>query len=70
MSSKSLFNLNGYTYLSTAEITLRDLANYFNCNNSLLVIEYNNLINTISSWEKTIIANHGKVEFVTIVGGG
>ena len=64
------FLLNGQKYSTNAVINLLDLINYFNYNNSLLVIEYNNLICNKKSWEKIYIKDNDKIEIVTIVGGG
>ena len=64
------FLLNGQTYYTNDVINLLDLINYFNYNNSLLVIEYNNLICNKKSWGKISIKDNDKIEIVTIVGGG
>jgi thiamine biosynthesis protein ThiS len=64
------FLLNGEKYHIESTITLLDLINYFDYNNSLLVIEYNNSICNKKNWNKISIAENDKIEIVTIVGGG
>jgi thiamine biosynthesis protein ThiS len=64
------FLLNGQKYSTKDLINLLDLIKYFNYNNSLLVIEYNNLICNKKSWGKIYIKDKDKIEIVTIVGGG
>ena len=66
---KKIF-LNGQEYYIEKEITLLNLINYFNYNNSLLVLEYNNLICNKKNWHKLFLQNNDKIEIVTIVGGG
>lgn len=64
------FSLNGHSYYLQGDITLFDLINYFNFNNSLLVLEHNNLICDKKNWNKIFITDQDKIEIVTIVGGG
>ena len=64
------FYLNGQLYYSKEDLTLFDVITYFNYNDSLLVLEYNNLICNKRKWKETIIKNYDKLEIVTIVGGG
>jgi sulfur carrier protein len=64
------FFLNGQKYYTKQNITLFDLINYFNCNDSLLVLEHNNLICNKKKWKETVIKDQDKIEIVTIVGGG
>lgn len=64
------FYLNGQKYATSYPLTLLELITYFNYNESLLVIEYNNLICNQNTWNKIIIKNEDKIEIVTIVGGG
>lgn len=64
------FFLNGQLYYVEENITISDLINYFNFNDSLLVLEYNNLICNKKNWKKIFIQNEDKIEIVTIVGGG
>ena len=70
MSKVNTFLLNGQKYYTKQAISLFDLVNYFNYNDSLLVLEYNNSICNKKNWEKMIIKNNDKIEIVTIVGGG
>jgi thiamine biosynthesis protein ThiS len=64
------FLLNGQKYSTNQLINLFDLVNYFNYNDSLLVIEYNNLICDKKNLKKIYIKDKDKIEIVTIVGGG
>lgn len=64
------FSLNGQFYYSNEDLTLFDVITYFNYNDSLLVLEYNNLICNKMKWKETIIEDKDKIEIVTIVGGG
>lgn len=62
--------LNGEKYSIDQNLTLFDLLVYFNYDNYLLVLEYNNLILDKTDWKTTFIKNSDKIEIVTIVGGG
>jgi thiamine biosynthesis protein ThiS len=64
------FLLNGQRYYTNQPINLLNLVNYFNYNNSLLVVEYNNLICNKKNLRKIYIQDKDKIEIVTIVGGG
>jgi thiamine biosynthesis protein ThiS len=64
------FLLNGQKYYTNQPINLLNLVNYFNYNNSLLVVEYNNLICNKKNFRKIYIQDKDKIEIVTIVGGG
>lgn len=64
------FYLNGKTYKTTHPLTLFDLLVYFNYNDSLLVLEYNNKVCHKKNWNQIFIQNKDKIEIVTIVGGG
>ena len=64
------FFLNGEQYYTKANINLFDLLVYFNYNDSLLVLEYNNLICNKEKWKKIFLKDQDKIEIVTIVGGG
>lgn len=64
------FFLNGQVYYVEQTITISDLIHYFNFNDSLLVLEYNNLICDKKHWKEIVIQNEDKIEIVTIVGGG
>jgi sulfur carrier protein len=70
MSQSKKFFLNGQTYYSARNLTLFDLVNYFNYNDSLLVLEHNNLICDKKKWKNILVKNDDKIEIVTIVGGG
>jgi len=64
------FFLNGQLYYVEETVTISDVIHYFNFKDSLLVLEYNNLICDKKTWKKTFIQNEDKIEIVTIVGGG
>lgn len=64
------FIFNGSEYFTEHELTLDELLNYFNYNNTLFVLEYNNLICDKKNWHNISIKNNDKIEIVTIVGGG
>jgi sulfur carrier protein len=70
MTQIKYFFLNGEIYRTSQVINLFDLISYFNYNNHLLVLEYNNLICERKHWKTTFIQNDDKIEIVTIVGGG
>ena len=70
MTQIIFFLLNGQSYYTKQNINLFDLLAYFNYNDSLLVLEYNNLICNKKKWKQIFITDQDKIEIVTIVGGG
>ena len=64
------FLVNGNLYYINKETNLLKIIEYFNYNQSLLVVEYNRLICNKTEWNKIIIKDHDRIELVTIVGGG
>lgn len=70
MTKITNFFLNGQEYSTSASITIFDLIQYFNFNDSLLVLEYNNFICEKKNWKTVFINDHDHIEIVTIVGGG
>jgi thiamine biosynthesis protein ThiS len=64
------FLLNGQKYYTNQPINLLNLVHYFNYDNSLLVVEYNNLICNKKNLRKIYIKDKDKIEILTIVGGG
>jgi sulfur carrier protein len=70
MTKFKVFSVNGQSYCVQVTITIFDLINYFNFNDSLLVLEYNNSICDKKNWKKIFIKDEDKIEIVTIVGGG
>ena len=64
------FSLNGQDYFIEQKITLFEIIQYFNYNNSLLVLEYNSLVCNKKEWKKIVIQDQDVIEIVTIVGGG
>ena len=70
MDNLTTFFFNGEEYYSTKTITLNELIEYFACQSSLFVIEYNNFICHKNKWNKILIQNNDTIEIITIVGGG
>ena len=70
MKKTKTFFLNGEEYITDQNINLLDIINYFNYNQSLLVLEYNKFICPKKNWSTLFIKNKDKIEIVTIVGGG
>jgi sulfur carrier protein len=70
MTQVKNFFLNNEEYRTVNCINLYDLITYFNYNESLLVLEYNQVILDQIHWKTTFIKNLDKIEIVTIVGGG
>jgi len=64
------FFLNNEHYTTEGEINLHDLITYFNYNESLLVLEYNQVIFDKNHWKTTVLQDLDEIEIVTIVGGG
>jgi thiamine biosynthesis protein ThiS len=70
MSQAKQFILNGEMYTIEKNLTLSDVLTYFNYNDSLLVLEYNNFICEKTKWKTTLLKHSDKIEIVSIVGGG
>ena len=70
MTQIKTFFLNNEQYTIKDEVNLSDLINYFNYNESLLVLEYNQVIFDKSHWKTTFLQDQDEIEIVTIVGGG
>ena len=70
MKKTKTFFLNGEEYLTDQNINLLDIINYFNYNQSLLVLEYNKFICSKKNWSTIFLNNNDRIEIVTIVGGG
>ncbi len=70
MKKTKTFFLNGEEYLTDQNINLLDIINYFNYNQSLLVLEYNKFICPKKNWSTIFLKNNDRIEIVTIVGGG
>jgi thiamine biosynthesis protein ThiS len=70
MKKTKTFFLNGEEYITDQNINLFDVINYFNYNQSLLVLEYNKFICPKKTWPKIFLKNKDRIEIVTIVGGG
>ena len=70
MTEIKQFILNGEMYKTDQNLNLFDLLIYFNCHDSLLVLEYNNFIWEKNKWKTTFLKHSDKIEIVSIVGGG
>jgi thiamine biosynthesis protein ThiS len=70
MNQNKIFFLNGYKFYTIKDLTINDVLKYFNYQNSLFVIEYNNLICDKNEWSKIKINDKDIIEIITIVGGG
>lgn len=70
METGKKFTLNGHQFYVTKALTINEILEYFNYQNNLFVIEYNNLICDPNDWSKIKINQHDKIEIITIVGGG
>jgi len=70
MTQLKNFLLNNEKYTTECNINLHDLITYFDYNESLLVLEYNQVIFDKSHWTTTFIKDLDEIEIVTIVGGG
>jgi len=70
MKKTKTFFLNGEEYITNQNINLFDVINYFNYNQSLLVLEYNKFICPKKNWSTIFLKNKDRIEIVTIVGGG
>jgi len=70
MNQTKKFFLNNENYTTDYDINLYDLITYFDYNESLLVLEYNQVIFDRSHWKTTFIKDLDEIEIVTIVGGG
>lgn len=70
MTQITHFFLNGQFYCTKKAIDISDVLNYFNYNDSLLVVEYNNCICNKKDWSQILIQDQDRIEIVTIVGGG
>jgi thiamine biosynthesis protein ThiS len=64
------FFLNGHEFFMFEDKTISEILEYFNYQNSLFVIEYNNLICDQTEWSHIKISSNDKIEIITIVGGG
>nr|YP_010208187.1 Thiamine biosynthesis protein [Pseudo-nitzschia pungens]UBA15200.1 Thiamine biosynthesis protein [Pseudo-nitzschia pungens] len=70
MTRVKKFLLNNEKYVTNSNISLYDLIKYFDYNESLLVLEYNQVIFNKTYWKNTFIQDLDEIEIVTIVGGG
>ena len=66
---KKIF-INGHEFFMFEDKTISEILEYFNYQNSLFVIEYNNLICDKTECSHIKINSNDKIEVITIVGGG
>lgn len=64
------FFLNGQKYQILIDLDIKQVLEYFNYQNEIFIIEYNNEIYNKSTWENIYILNNDRIEIITIVGGG
>lgn len=64
------FFLNGQKYQILIDLDIKQVLEYFNYQNEIFIIEYNNEIYNKSTWENIHILNNDRIEIITIVGGG
>lgn len=70
MTNVTNFFFNGEEYYVQQNISLKELINYFACQSTLCVVEYNNFICNKTKWNEILIQKNDKIEIITIVGGG
>ena len=70
MTNTKQVYLNGQKYLITNNLTLQKFLDYFNYQNNIFVIEYNQIICNKVEWKNCIINQNDTIEVITIVGGG
>ena len=70
MINTTNFFLNGYEFLIDKDLTIDQILEYFDYDNQLFVLEYNNLICDRNEWSQIKLSSNDKLEIITIVGGG
>jgi thiamine biosynthesis protein ThiS len=70
MRKTKTFFLNGEEYVTDQSLNLFEIIDYFNYDQSLLVLEHNKFICPKKNWANIFIKNKDIIEIVTIVGGG
>ena len=70
MEDNKNFTLNGYNFCIKNDLTIYKILQYFNYQNNLFIVEYNDLISNRDDWSKIKITSNDKIEIITIVGGG
>ena len=70
MRKTKTFFLNGEEYVTDQSLNLFEIIDYFNYDQSLLVLEHNRFICPKKNWANIFIKNKDIIEIVTIVGGG
>ena len=70
MNNKKAFFLNGHKFIFIKDITLNQIIDYFDYQNAIFVVEYNDLICKQTKWKKTKICLNDRIEIISIVGGG
>ena len=64
------FFLNGHQFLVRKNLTLNEIIFYFDYQNYLYIVEYNNLICNQKKCNTIKINPKDKIELISIVGGG
>ena len=64
------FFLNGHEFLIKENLTLSEIIFYFDYQNYLYIVEYNNLVCNQKEYSKIKINLNDKIELISIVGGG
>ena len=70
MNNRKFFFLNGHKFIFIKDITLNQIIDYFDYQNAIFIVEYNNLISRQTKWKKIEISLNDKIEIISIVGGG
>ena len=70
MENNKKFILNGYNFCINNDLTIYEILQYFNYQNDLFIVEYNDLISNRNDWSKIKITSNDKIEIITSVGGG
>ena len=64
------FFLNGQKYQILTNLSIQEILYYFNYQNEIFVIEYNDEIFNRNQSKNTCILNNDRIEIITVVGGG
>lgn len=70
MNNKKTFLLNGHKFIFIKDITLNQIIEYFDYQNDIFIVEYNDLICRQNRWKKIKINLNDRIEIISIVGGG
>ena len=70
MNNKKTFFLKGHKFLFIKNITLNQIIEYFDYQNAIFIVEYNDFICKQNKWKKIKISMDDRIEVISIVGGG